>query len=236
MRWGGKEAGREIATRGTRTASEAGRSGRASTMWRSPMPSRGRRSLLCRFSDFSLQLVVRPHREVVAQHHDPPARTRVRSCWWVVASHHRATSAQRGRRPTAGQPVTAPRVAECRLCRTSVSRVRATARTGQMGARGTKASRATTAVQLWCVSPTRPATPPLDSPPARPRQQLGGSNPAKCLLKSAFDMRCQDRGRPPSLPLLTTVIPDRLLGFFADCLEVGGEGGLWFDRHDLPVV
>ena len=42
MRRGGKEAGGEIATRGTRTASEAGRSGRASTVWRSPMPSRGR--------------------------------------------------------------------------------------------------------------------------------------------------------------------------------------------------
>ncbi len=42
VRRGGKEAGGEPVARGTRTASEAGRSGRACNVWRSPWSSRGR--------------------------------------------------------------------------------------------------------------------------------------------------------------------------------------------------
>lgn len=43
VRRGGEEAGGEPVARGIRIASEAGRSGRASTVWRSPWSSRGRK-------------------------------------------------------------------------------------------------------------------------------------------------------------------------------------------------
>jgi hypothetical protein len=35
---------------------------------------------------------------------------------------------------------------------------------------------------------------------------------------------------------MTLIDSDWLFRAFAHGLEVGGEGGLWFDRHDPPVV
>jgi hypothetical protein len=49
-------------------------------------------------------------------------------------------------------------------------------------------------------------------------------------------VRQQSRARPPSLPLSAPIRASQLFAGLTVGLEVCGEGGLWLDRHDLPVV
>lgn len=60
-------------------------------------------------------------------------------------------------------------------------------------------------------------------PEAKERAAHRSCNPTKCLLNAAFDLRCQDRVRPPSLPSKKALLVDWfLVGGGAFVVEAGG--------------